>query len=161
MKKLFLFLILLALGSTFAQTNELKFTKQEVFSDYKIVNFVLDKPITYDYLKEIMIEMINDNVIQDMWLDGETSCRAKVSLNTKPEIIQSYLKKYGYNYAFDVVIKENSYNNNIMNNNLPTHYPEKINTGNPKQDEKNFLEAYSKWRINYPEEWENYKNTIK
>jgi hypothetical protein len=163
MKKTLLFsLILLVSVCVNAQKttneNELKFTKQEIKDDYKIVYFDLNHSITEYKFKDIYELAKDDNNILELTLVSDISCKSIIKLDITPEYIQKYLNKVGYDFASTATEKiDISSNKNISNKTQLEHFPKKINTGNAKQDEKDFLEAYSKWRIAYPEEWEIYK----
>ena len=152
MKKTLLLIMLLALGSIYAQDpnskTELKFTKQEMFNDYKIVYFVLDKDIDYNSYKEIMLDM-------------------KENLNIMENILV-YLKKYGYDYSYKAVVSKQintntSKNNNINNKYIPAHYPERKKADGEEVDDASYNKAIEFWKKQYPKEWEKYKldNNIK
>jgi len=156
--------MLLALGSAFAQTNELKFTKQEVFNDYKIVNFVLDKSMDKADFKKIIYDIKNSKNPFELSLESNNTCKARVSLNTTPNDILVFLKKYDYDFAYEVIKEIGQKTNSQVYTKLPAHYPKKIKADGKEVDEASYQQAIEFWKKRYPKEWEEYKknnqNTI-
>lgn len=138
----------------YSQENTLKFTKQERFTDYKIVYFVLDRPITDIEFKDFRFSILSNSKIYEFNINDNISCQVKLDLDVSPEDIQKYLQQKGLNFSYQYVQKSNSENDVSF----PTHYPQIIRTGNKMLDHKKFIDAEAKWKIKYLEEWAEYKS---
>ena len=157
-----IYAMLFAFLGIYAQSNlqksELKFTKPEIFNDYKIVHFVLDKDIDYRTYKEIMLNMKEKLNIMDFWLDGTKLCKIKLDNDITPENVLVYLKKYGYDFAFEYVQKVDVKIDLNQDVKLPAHYPERKKVDGKKVSDDSFKKALDFWKNRYPNEYKDYTN---
>ena len=153
---MFVVVTCILVGKLQSQEVKLEFLKQEIFEKHKVVYFCLNRSVTEVEFKEIYNDMYDDQSIIEIKLEAGSFVVAKVKNKVTPEYILGYLKKHDLDFKYEVIGKTVAETPSIT----PEHYPVKIESGNPHQDDKNFEEALSKWKIEYPEEWETYKNEL-
>ncbi len=90
----------LIVNISYSQKTSLEFTSQEVFDDYKVVSFELNRIATEVEFKEIYNKVYDDPSILELTYDGKASCKAKLEHDVSPEYIQQYLVGSGFDFAF-------------------------------------------------------------
>lgn len=148
-------------SALYAQESKLEFTKQGVFKDYKIVYFVLDHSATEVEFKEMHISMTNDSKIMEVYIEGNTFCKAKIELDVTPEYIQKYLNQSGFNFSDKSVTKQLPSVEVSEERVLPAHYPEKVKADGKEVDDASHRKSVEFWKKRYPQEWEQYQKDNK